>query len=463
MPAEVQPPPDPRALLAVLEAQRRSESASRAELTSSALDIARDQNVGDLQVRRAADAYADAVQGFIRPTASTGYVFAALYAMRRRVARWIGIPFVLLSCIAAGIWGYDAFEKAQRLEKMKVHSRAKLRAARAKYEEAAAVRTELDRLVRAERPVPPNLKAIQGLLVELEDQDTEIRKQFERTDDVTGGDERSIHRLRHVADRIPPSLEEFEQKLNGARELFLKGREILRIRARLDFALTEAQSLHPPPPLGEARAIHLRGVLALDEGETEAAAEHLAAMTAWVQNERETAALPDQINALLAQVKELTRDEDALSRAAALHRQGRWSFDRSERLQAKESIRQLQQLVADLNEEYLLIITGGKWRYRNNNPSIRTYYVLVEAVAPNGARLAKHIWSEEDGTGATVKQWGERVPFSVYERVRLDKQDNGRIDQDVFGRKQRGRLQVDVMLRSDDGEILPRGGQITRW
>src|SRR5262245_66140944 len=111
----VQPPPDPRAILAVLEARRRSESGSRAELTSTALEVARGQDIGELQIRRAAEGYADAVEGFTRPQASAGYVFAALYAMRRRVGRWIGIPFVLLLAVGMLVWGYDFHEKATGL------------------------------------------------------------------------------------------------------------------------------------------------------------------------------------------------------------------------------------------------------------------------------------------------------------------------------------------------------------
>ena len=55
------------------------------------------------------------------------------------------------------------------------------------------------------------------------------------------------------------------------------------------------------------------------------------------------------------------------------------------------------------------------------------------------------------------------MPFDVYERVRLDKQDNGVIDQNVFGKKERGRLEERVTLFLDNGDPLPRAGRITRW
>jgi hypothetical protein len=270
-----------------------------------------------------------------------------------------------------------------------------------------------------------------------------------------------LRRLRAEAQAVGGPLEDFENELNRTRELFLKGRELHRLRSRLDVLLAEARSVSSAP--SAAVDLHGRGVAALERSDIDGASERVADLVSWVNFERETARIPEDLNFVLAQVKNATTDAEALSRAAALHRQGRWAFDRSERLQAMVSLQQLKQLVADLSEEYTLIITGGKWRFKNSDPSRGTYYVLVEAVDPRGVKLAKLIQSEEDGTAATVKQWGERVPFAVYERVRKDKQDNGRIDQDVFGRKARGRLEVEVELRSDEGEILPRSGQITRW
>ena len=458
---EIQPPPDPRALLAVLEAQRRSDAGSRADLAAAALSIARDQDVGELQVRRAADAYADAVEGFTRPDATWAYVGAALYAMRARVARWIGIPFVLLLVLGGFAWGYAAFEKAQRLDNLRAALRTELRAARQRFADDDAILLELERLVRGERPVPPNLKTLEERLGELRGQKSSIGSTLDQADSRPGRDERMVRRLRADARGASSELDDFETALQGTRELFLKGRELHRLRSRLDALVAEAKSLSPAPTA--AVDLYLRGIAAVERSDAEGASERTADLASWVTFERDTARIPEELNFVLAQVKNVTTDAEALSRAAALHRQGRWAFDRSERLQAKESVEQLKQLAADLSEEYTLIITGGKWRFKNSDPSVRNYYVLVEAVDPRGVKLAKRIQNEEDGTAATVKQWGERVPFAVYERVRKDKQDNGRIDQDVFGRKARGRLEVEVELRSDEGEILPRAGQITRW
>jgi hypothetical protein len=215
--------------------------------------------------------------------------------------------------------------------------------------------------------------------------------------------------------------------------------------------------------LSEPHAIRRAGHAAIERGDFEAAAQYASNLEFWLKEEREAAGNLARLDALFERVKDLTGVESVRARAASLHRQGRWAHERSERQGTKDSIRELGELVARLSEEFTLIMTGGKWRFKNSDPSVRTYYVLVEAVAPNGAKLQQFIRNEEDGSGATVRQWGERVPFEIYERVRRDKQDNGRIDQDVFGRKPRGKLDLEMELRTDDGKIVPRTGQITRW
>jgi hypothetical protein len=463
MSAPLVPPPDPRALLAVLEARRRSDSASRADLTSSALALARDQEVPELDVRRAADAYSDAVDGFTKPNGTWGYVGAALYALRRKIARWLGIPFVLLLVLVGFGWGYSAVGQARRLENLRVDARTQLRAAHQRLDDAAGLHAELDRLVRAERPAPPNLTALFGRLAELQGRKNDLASRIDRMESQTPRDERGLRRLRADARAAADETADFERDLNDTRELFLKGRELLRLRGRLEHVMAEAQALGPSSPTAAAEALYQRGIAALGRSDAEGASERLAELVSWVKLERDSAMIPGNLNELLAQVKDLTTDAEALSRAAALHRQGRWAFDRSERLQAQESVLLLKSLIDDLTEEYTLIITGGKWRFKNGDPSIRNYYVIVEAVDPRGDRLSRRIENEEDGRASTVRQWGERVPFAIYERVRKDKQDNGRIDQNVFGRKLRGRLDVVVELRTDEGELLPRSGQITRW
>jgi hypothetical protein len=55
-----------------------------------------------------------------------------------------------------------------------------------------------------------------------------------------------------------------------------------------------------------------------------------------------------------------------------------------------------------------------------------------------------------------VQRFAIRVPESVYERVKADKQDNGLIDDAVFGHKRRG-------AREPEYRFPVAGGRITEW
>jgi hypothetical protein len=87
---------------------------------------------------------------------------------------------------------------------------------------------------------------------------------------------------------------------------------------------------------------------------------------------------------------------------------------------------------------------------------VRNYYVIVDAVTPRGERAALPITSEEDGTTRTVTQWGLRVDNALYEKIRRDKLDDGIIQNNRFGVKERGYLTPHYLMPTT-------GGAITQW
>jgi hypothetical protein len=129
---------------------------------------------------------------------------------------------------------------------------------------------------------------------------------------------------------------------------------------------------------------------------------------------------------------------------------------------ARGRIDRLVAIAATVNQAYELRIVSrpnaqsGVWRHPADNRNARNYYIIVEAVGPDGRPMTLPITNEEDQTIREVSTFGLRVPEQVYEAVRADKQDNGLIDRPLFGEKRRG-------------EIEPRyryavsGGAITSW
>ena len=130
---------------------------------------------------------------------------------------------------------------------------------------------------------------------------------------------------------------------------------------------------------------------------------------------------------------------------------------------ARAAIAELETLNARLNLQYELRVVSrpgeqsGVWREPEVNRNARNYYLIVEAIAPNGAgaAAADH---ERGGRQRTrgVRAWGLRVDEATFERVAADKQDDGIIQNSVVGRKRRGVLEREYTVPTT-------GAAITEW
>jgi hypothetical protein len=168
--------------------------------------------------------------------------------------------------------------------------------------------------------------------------------------------------------------------------------------------------------------------------------------------------LASQRNTLLAD----SRDEAARSQTEKLYADATAALDRGDVQGALQGSAALRQLLSQVLQEYELRIVSrpgtpsGVWRTPPNRPGTRNYYIIVEAVTPKGERLTLPITSEEDGTTKNVQRWGLRVDAATFDVVRRDKLDDGIIQNNRFGIKQRGYLQPQYLIPTT-------GGAITRW
>jgi len=120
---------------------------------------------------------------------------------------------------------------------------------------------------------------------------------------------------------------------------------------------------------------------------------------------------------------------------------------------------ELAQLRDTLSAQYTLRIVSepgkltGFWRSPPGWFSARRYYVIVEPVAPDGKRLTLPIRDEATGETRNVSQFGVRVPEETFDAVAEDKRPDGIVDDNVFGVKRRGRLEVDYRMPFEGGTI----------
>jgi hypothetical protein len=152
----------------------------------------------------------------------------------------------------------------------------------------------------------------------------------------------------------------------------------------------------------------------------------------------------------------------ARERADRLLADGKAAVARSDGEGARQAINDLEVLRADLRREYVLRIVSrpgeptGVWRVPERNPDGRNYYLIVEAVAPDGRILSLPVTSEEDGRTVTASKWGIRVSEDVAMQVQRDRNDDGIVQRNRLGEKRRGQLDVSYLM-----PVL--GGTITQW
>ncbi len=176
--------------------------------------------------------------------------------------------------------------------------------------------------------------------------------------------------------------------------------------------------------------------------------------------ERElTEILPAAISAAGQAALDAADDPAAITAIEALISDGEAALARSDADAAQTAITALEDIRGDLLLEYRLRIVSrpgeqtGVFRIPDVNQAARNYYIIVEAVTPDGRVLTLPVTSEEDGSVADVDIWAVRVPKATYDAVAGDKRADGIVDDDTLGVKSRGTLTETYEMDVEDGRI----------
>jgi hypothetical protein len=182
----------------------------------------------------------------------------------------------------------------------------------------------------------------------------------------------------------------------------------------------------------------------------------------WGPQQRQTTEVPAQLTAAYQAIDTISDDPAALEAARAQLTTGEAAIAQGDYGAARAAIGELETLSFRLNLQYEVRVvsrpgeTSGFWREPEVNRGARNYYLVVEAVAPNGESLRLPITSEEDQRTRSVRAWGLRVDQATFERAVADKQDDGIIQDNVLGRKRRGVLEREYTVPTT-------GAAVTDW
>jgi uncharacterized protein DUF6384/caspase domain-containing protein len=163
-----------------------------------------------------------------------------------------------------------------------------------------------------------------------------------------------------------------------------------------------------------------------------------------------------------ADVLALTADDTAIQKAAALLTEVERATRNGDDAATSRLAAELRSLGDELTREYTFTIVSrpgevtGVWRQPPGSSDRRNYYLVVEAIAPDGRKLSLPIRNEENGLTETVGIFGVRVSREVYEGVAQDRMDDGIVQRNQFGIKRRGTLAIQYLMPFE-------GGFITKW
>lgn len=175
-----------------------------------------------------------------------------------------------------------------------------------------------------------------------------------------------------------------------------------------------------------------------------------------------TEGLPAQMDALFNTIFEETKVQQAVVQAEALVSRGKAFAAEGNRPGAEGIVQDLTELRDKLRQEYVVRVVNradeqsGFWTFPEINTDATNYYLVVEAIDPDGNTLSLPILNEETGETEVVSQWGQRVPETVYNAVANDKRDDGIIQTNEVGLKSDGFLDVQYQM-----PVL--NGAVTRW
>jgi hypothetical protein len=224
-------------------------------------------------------------------------------------------------------------------------------------------------------------------------------------------------------------------------------------------ALNERRFVYTPPPPGLART---PGLLWVQRGrylKGLAALGLLLLLLAGIYYQTSIRPYRQTASALEAAHSEAAAaatGDAGRQRADRLLTEGEAALEEGDREVADDFVQQLQALRADLRREYRLRVVSTAFVVPPTALHERVHYLIVEAVAPDGAILPMRIRNGEGGRTEEVTRWGVQVNRETYLAVDQDLRADGRIDDAELGVKARG--EPDIRFAKP---VL--GGTITQW
>lgn len=168
------------------------------------------------------------------------------------------------------------------------------------------------------------------------------------------------------------------------------------------------------------------------------------------------AELPKQ----LSEIKDIAKNPEIIARAESYVRSANQALEDQNLPEAQSILKSMQSVSKQLQSDYSIRVVSGErsavYRIPPNNPNGRNYYLIVEAVDKNNKVLELPINNQENNTMTFKKSWGLRVSEETFLKMKVDKEDDGIIQDNTVGEKAIGYLEPQFTIPTT-------GATITEW
>lgn len=458
-----------------LQPEQRDAIIAKLETLYKEADLPFDADGARTSVDAAAkDEYITRYQ-FQRPEPSLATKAAKVYVNRGFWAKVVGIPAAGLAALTAGAIGINAVQNEIRLTNQEQNAEVTMGVMYEHDQRLAQDINTLESYPEAARLPASEKKQFDSHLDQIASVRFELKPILEHycsdgtpEDDITRDNMEDVHAGIPVWDNILASGLSAAQQASG---LVRNQKTLETLTAEIEGDIALIRASDPPAIIDKrANAAYQQAQASIKARDTATARGYSGQLSSLVDALKAYGPLSEEALQDVANLQALARGDQARQQSQQMATTVAAQIDTVDIDGLRATIKHMNDLEARMEKSYTLKVIGGAWRYANDNPSQRSYYLIVNAVDQRGNPVKEFITSGEVVNGSQDKRWlstwGERVPIEVYERVGNDKQRDGVIDEQrnmVFGRKQRGYLEVETMIKGNDGTTLPRRTQLTEW
>ena len=174
------------------------------------------------------------------------------------------------------------------------------------------------------------------------------------------------------------------------------------------------------------------------------------------------AQLPQTITSDLSTIEKVAKNSLVIEKAREQAATAQLALRKGNYARAQEVSNSLSVTLSKLEEEYNIRVVSrpneqsGIWRVPPNNQRAKNYYLIVEAIDDYYNLIEVDVLNQENNTSKKVTKWALRVSEATFYQIAADKNDDGIIQNNQVGKKQRGYLEPSFTIDTT-------GATITEW